>query len=114
MTTDVRLHRGLYAIGDPVHYEDAFRDVLLDHKQLILARQGTTKISVTQQEADKYYGDFYGLMKAKGQPVDAIWLIMMLNDMTSFSDYNSDKLDIIIPDSDYIDRLINIHNTIHQ
>lgn len=114
MSDDARLHRGLYAIGDPIYYEDAFRDVLMDHKQRILNRQGTSKISVTQQEADKYLGDFYGLMKHKGQPVETLWLVMMLNGLTSYGDYDADMLEIIVPDSQYIDRLISIHNTIHQ
>lgn len=110
---DYKLSNSLKAIGNPVHYDDRFRDVILAHRELILARQGTTHISVTQYEADKYYGDFYGLLLSKGVSSDLLWLVTVLNGLNSSDEYNSDFLSIITPDSGYIDRLINMFNTIH-
>lgn len=113
MSSDARLSKGLFNLGNYVHYSDDFRDVLLAHKEIILKRRGTSSISITQQEADKWYGDFYGLLITKGIPVDKLWLITILNGLNCSSDYNSDFLNITTPDPDYIDRLIDIYNTKH-
>ena len=97
-----------------VYTSDRFKEEILIHKPIILKSSGTTTISVTQQEADKWYGDFHVLLLEKGQQYHHLWLLTILNNLTDSSAYNSDFLDIIIPDAKLIEKIMDIFNTTHQ
>lgn len=94
-----------------VYVSDDFRDMLSMHRNLIDKQEGTTTITVSQFKADKHYGDFHGLLLDAGQQPHHLWLLTMLNGLNCSTDYSSDFLDIKIPDAKYLDRLIDIFNT---
>lgn len=96
-----------------IYETESFREVVLSHMHLIKKRQANSSIEITQAEADKWYGDFYGLLQSKGVRSYMFWLITVFNGLTDSGDYNSDFLEIRTPDTEYIDKLVDIHNTIH-
>ena len=113
MTTKRRLVNSMQRSVASVYETDEFRDVLLIHLDLIQKRETNSFIDITQQEADMWAGDFYGLLISKGVRPHMLWLLTVFNGLSNSSDYDADFLEIKTPDTEYIKRLVDVHNTIH-
>lgn len=96
-----------------VYETEQLREVILIHMDLIKERDGNSSIEITQAEADKWWGDFYGLLAAKGVRPHLLWLITVFNSLSDSGAYNADFLEIQTPNMDYIDKIVDVNNTIH-
>lgn len=93
-----------------VYDSETFREVLMKHlPQLKMGQVGT--LDVSQNEADKYKGDFHGLLLTKQVQSHLWWLFTVLNGLTCSTDYDGTMLEIITPDIDYLEKLVSIHLT---
>lgn len=91
---------------------EVFREVLLKHLP-ILKRKETGNLGITQNEADKFKGDFHGLLLTKQVQPHLWWLFTVLNGLNCSTDYDGSFLDVKTPDIDYLEKLVSIHLTIH-
>lgn len=96
-----------------VYETEQLREVILIHMDLIKNKDGNSSIEITQAEADKWWGDFYGLLTAKGVRPHMLWLITVFNGLSDSGAYNADFLEIQTPNMEYVDRIVDINNTIH-
>lgn len=95
-----------------VYDSEAFREVLMKHlPKLKMGQVGTLDIS--QNEADKFKGDFHGLLLTKQVQSHLWWLFTVLNGLNCSTDYDGDMLEVITPDTDYLEKLVSIHLTAH-
>lgn len=95
--------------GDIVNDTTEFRFTLLDNLPLIRTREDNIEISISQAEADQFYGDFYGLLAYLNVPTELFWLTTQLNNLTCSTDYDSDKLDIKVPSKAEFDRIKTLY-----
>lgn len=114
MATKKRLVDSMSRSSASVYETDEFREVLLLHLDMIKKREANSFIEITQQEADMWKGDFHGLLLAKGVRHHLLWLLTVFNDLTNSGDFDADFLEIKTPDADYIERLADVHNTVHM
>ena len=113
MATTKKLASSMRRSASTVYETEAFREVILLHMDLIAKRETSSSIEINQSEADKWYGDFYGLLLAKGVRPHMLWLITVFNGLTNSGDYDADFLEIKSPDMEYVGKLLDIHNTVH-
>lgn len=113
MATTKKLMNSIRRSGSSVYETEQFKEVILLHIPLIEKRQANSSIEITQDEADKWQGDFHGLLRSKGVASHLHWFITVFNGLTDSGAYNANFLEIKTPDVEYIDRLVDIHNTIH-
>lgn len=113
MATTKKLVDSIKRSGSSVYETEQFREVILLHMPLLEKRQANSSVEISQDEADKWYGDFYGLLYSKGVMPHMHWFITVFNGLTDSGAYNSDFLEIRTPDAEYIEKIIDIHNTIH-
>lgn len=92
-------------VGDLI----GFRYTLLDHLPLLRGREDNISLSITQAEADQFYGDFYGLLGFLKAPVELYWIITQLNNLSCSTDYDSTLLEITIPAQAEINRIKTIY-----
>lgn len=93
---------------------ESFKNVILQHLDILMSRKENSSIDLTQQEADKWYGDFHGLLQTRGVRPHLYWIITVMNGLNCSTDYDSDFTVIVTPDTEYLDKLMDIHNTIHR
>lgn len=95
-------------------YDDSkFREVLL--KELpTLTTKNVGNLEVTQHEADKYYSDFHGLLLTKHIKPHLWWLVTVMNGYNCSTDFEGLSVPIITPDIEYLEKLIDIHLTVHR
>lgn len=96
-----------------IYMSDLFRDEILINMNYLRGGNGSGSITVTQQEADKYRGDFHGLLLSKGQQRHHLWLLTVFNGLTCSTEYNSDFLVVRIPDTDRLQKIENTFNTVY-
>lgn len=99
--------------GNPIFDDELFRGVLLNHLSALASRPDTSHVRIDQSVADQFYGDFYGLLTSLNVPLHMHWVTTRINGYTDSNDYDSVTLDIYVPPHSEIDRLRNIHNTVH-
>lgn len=97
--------------GDRAHDLIGFRYTLLDNLPLLRGRADNITVSISQAEADQFYGDFYGLLGFLRVPTELYWIIAQLNNINCSTDYDSDKLEIVIPSQAEINRIKTIYLT---
>ena len=59
-------------------------------------------------------GDFYGLLQTKGVEQYLHWLVMVMNGLNGSDEYDGDFTTILTPDIDYVQKLLDTHNTVHR
>ena len=80
----------------------------LEDFRTILITDKTTRLEiVSNQVANKYKGDFYGLLLDLRVPLDYHWTTMRLNGYTTPEDYQGTELMIYIPSTTIIDNLVS-------
>lgn len=99
--------------GNPIYDDEVFRYVLLNHLPVLGGRPDTSHVRINQNEADQFYGDFYGLLKSMDVPIHLHWIATRLNGYTDSNDYDAINLDVYVPSDAEVDRIRNIHMTVH-
>lgn len=83
------------------------------HLSFLRSHQKTALINVSGQAAEKYTGDFYGLLDSLSIKKNH-YLIMRLNDLYSSTDYDGKQLEFIIPDEVAVNRILTTHRSIEK
>lgn len=100
--------------GDDVYYDSGLRIDLEDHMTYLRTHPSTTKVIVDPVYAYKYAGDLSSLLLHYNVPIYLHWVIMRLNNFTSFAD-STDKLStLLIPDTSEIERIRRSYQTQHK
>lgn len=100
--------------GSNIYYDPSFRNVLEDHMTFLRTHPQTTKLVVESIYAYKYVGDLSGLLKHYNIEIYLHWTIMRMNNFTSFGDTKDDIFELLIPNSDVIERIRQSHKTIQN
>lgn len=111
----VPLYEKMQSDGPSVYYMDpSFRAVLEAHIPYFRTDNRATLIPIDEHTAYRFEFDLWGLLLDLSIPRYLHWLIMRLNGMTSPTEYGPDRLELLIPDLDVVDRLRTKHTTIQQ
>lgn len=95
-------------------YDDLeFREVLLKHLPILKSKNIGT-LDVTQRESAMFECDFHGLLNSKGVSPHMWWLFTALNGLNCSTDYTADKLLIITPDMDYLEKIVSLYLSSHK
>ena len=99
--------------GNPIYDDEVFRYVLINHLNALTNRPDTAHVHIDQSVADQFYGDFYGLLTSLNVPLHLHWIATQANGYTDSNDYDSTNLDIYVPPGTEVDRIRNVHTTVH-
>lgn len=95
--------------GPAVFYEDAFFDTLETFLTYFRTHPRTRSVAIPLEKAVLYVGDFYSLLSDVGIPYQAHWFILRLNGMVAPSEYTMDKLSLLVPPEEDLDRIRQIY-----
>lgn len=98
-----------HATGPTVFYTAAFRVVLEDHMTFFRTHQRTTMLRVTGEDAYRFEGDLFGLLKFYDVQDHHQWIVMRMNNMTSPADYDGLTLEFLLPDGDALELIRNTY-----
>ncbi|HRM29451.1 MAG TPA: hypothetical protein PLH48_02845 [Acinetobacter johnsonii] len=105
------IYKHLINMGPEVFYEPGFRIVLEDHLTYLINHPSSEVFTVEPGPAHKYEGDFYGLLQAYKLPAYMHWIIMRMNSMTSPMEYRDNKLDILKPSAEVLEKIRNTYKS---
>ena len=99
--------------GANLYYEQAFRNVFEDHLSYIKQNKQNfiTSVTVDQNTAARFAGDFRGLMLAVSVFPHLHWFNMRLNGYSSCSDYDGQQLTIELINENIIKELSRVYKT---
>lgn len=99
--------------GPAPYYSAPFRDVIEQHLPFLIATN-THDLAVEPHLAYKYRSDFYGLLRYLGVTPHMWWPTLRVNGMTSPTEYDEEKLTVLIPDFNEIEKLRTTYTTVHR
>ncbi len=107
MTIDSKMMRD----GGAIYYTSAFRRMLESHMTYLRQRSVANVVVIEPHLAYKYEADLFGLLTHLKVLPQYHWLVMRLNDMTSPNQLRSDRLTLILPDFNEIEKLRAVFQT---
>lgn len=87
--------------------------VIESHLRYLREHPATAVVTVTGQQAEKYTGDFYGLLDSLSVNKNH-YLVMRVNKMHASSDYDGRTLTLHIPDTATISQFLTLFNSIES
>lgn len=96
---------------DPTYATEEFMVILESHLSNFKSDPKTTVRTFTAQQAEKFQGDFYGLLTDMQVPKNMQYLVLRVNGLTDPADYQGDFLNIMVPSESKLGLLRNISNT---
>lgn len=99
--------------GPDIYYRSDVRDVLEVHVPYLLRDSKTSSVAIEPSVAVKNENNFFDLLNDLSYPMYLHWIILRMNGYYSPVEYMSDKLEILVPSKDTINRILNMHQTIH-
>lgn len=102
------------SVGADIYYDGNFRNVLDDHMTYFRGSSSTKTITIEPIYADKYEGDLSGLLSQYGIAVEYHWVIMRLNNFTSFNDNSRNLSQLLIPNFDEVEQIRQVHRTVQN
>ncbi len=105
------LHRLIRDPGADVFYTPEWQLMIETHLPLILARSDNAILSCSPAQAYKYEGDLAGLLTELNVNPCYHWLLMRMNNMRTWTDYDGVKTVLVIPNYTFISRLTEVHKT---
>ncbi|WP_257291138.1 hypothetical protein [Endozoicomonas sp. ONNA1] len=100
--------------GPNIYYQPEFRDMVEDHLNWLITHPDTTTIDILPKDAFKYEGDFYGLMAQIDNRRHLFWYVMRINRMKQPEDFTRDTVQLLIPDTALLDRLVKTFKTTNR
>lgn len=97
-----------------LYYDEKFKVLVEQHLTDLKNYKGNTYLTVTPMEMDMWEGNLYGYLVSQRVPVFQHWIIMRMNGMDSTLDFRGDVATLKLPDVENINRLRELHNTIHR
>lgn len=98
--------------GPGAFYEDRFLAMIEDH--LPILRLGSTELRIEPNTAEKYRGDFYGVMTHASIPSQYWYVTMRINGLTSPIEYETSMELFYVPDYNYIEKLRSTYMTLQR
>lgn len=92
--------------SDYYYYREEFRNIIEDHLYILKHKGKKIPVPVTAIQEMKYKGDFYGLLRSLGIPIEFHWITMRINGLHSPMDYQGTLIELIGPDDGYIKLLL--------
>lgn len=97
--------------GDDYYYDENFLFIIQSYMPLI--RNGeVSSVTPTNQQLYKYRGDFYGLLNELGVSKPYHYATLLLNNLRSSADFNTDMSEITIPSTAFIDMIHSTYTTL--
>ncbi len=98
--------------GSNIYYDEVFRNVLDNHYTFLKTTGKVNNLNIEPVYADKYEGDLSGLLTHYKIPLVYHWVIMRLNDFTSFNENSASLVSLLIPDFDLVEQIRQVHRTV--
>ena len=92
-----------------IFYTSSLQSSLFAHRNNLLGNRKHHLITINQNKADRYRGDFIGLLIEEGVPVDLHPIICELNDLLDPTDYDGTLLTITVPFQEDINDIVIRH-----
>lgn len=105
----MQIHGLMTKEGDSSFYEQGFLNTLNDHYGYLRSLSRST--TVTNQTADKYHGDFFGLLDYLGLPKKYHTAALLINGLLASSDYRNSTVTVWLPDTDELDLIKSVYET---
>lgn len=107
----MKIHELMTSEGDPTYFEEGFMQVIETHLTYLKGLSTNRPYTFSAQVADKYHGDFYGLLDYFQIPKKYHHVTMLINGLMSSSDYGYEKTSIILPDYNELELLKAVYST---
>lgn len=99
---------------NPIVKEESYYILLDTHVDYFKKHSKTKYISVTGLQAEKYKGDFHGLLNYLAIDKKLHYLITRMNNLYSSSDYDGELLSIMIPEPGAVAQVIATYSSIES
>ncbi len=97
--------------GADVYYSPQWQLMIETHLSLLRARADNTILNFTAAQAFKYEGDLVGLLTELNVKLCYHWLLMRLNGMRTWTDFDGQSTMLVVPNYTYVERLTEVHKT---
>lgn len=97
--------------GDDSYYQEDFLISIEAHLSYLKSLPTNQIKTINQHIADKYTGDFFGLLDYLGVAKQYHHVTMLVNNLLSSSDYKYDKMNILLLDTREFDLIKAVYNT---
>jgi hypothetical protein len=114
MATQTALRNTLIQDGPAIFYDAGFRNVIEDHLEILKTKGQIQNVPIDPHDAYKFEYDFYALLAKHAVPAHMHWIVLRVNDMTTPTEFRSDRLTLLVPDSAQIEKIKSTHTTIHK
>ena len=91
--------------GPSIYYDFNFRVVLESHLTYFRNNVTTKSQPIIPNDAYRFEGDLYGLLRRLGISSEYHWLIMRVNDFTSPQETTSELKSILVPDPSAVEKI---------
>lgn len=95
-----------------LYYSVGFRQIIEDHLEYLRNNGAIQQLPVNVQDGNMWSGDYYGLLTYLNIPLEMHYITLRVNGMTSPTDYDGSVLQILLPDSDVTDALLQQYRSI--
>lgn len=95
-----------------IFYSPSFQSSLYAHRNILLGYRKHHVITIDMNKADRYRGDFIGLLLQEGIPVDLHPIVCELNELPDPTDYDGTLLSIIIPFQEDVNEIAARHKSL--
>lgn len=100
--------------GPNVYYNEQFRTMIEFHLPFLRAKVSTVAAAIPGNLGLRYQNDFYGLLYEIKIKPHLHWITLRLNGMSDPSEFQLDRVRILIPDENEIDALRTTFTTLHK
>jgi hypothetical protein len=99
-----------YAVqaGPDIYYNPSFMRVLDDHMTYLRQHPKTTTMTVQPIQAARYRFDLRGLFIELAIPAQFHYVVMRMNQLTSFQDVPETLTDLLVPDETVVTTLASV------
>ena len=95
-----------------IFYNPSLQASLFAHRAILLSPRKHHLMSVDLNIADRFRGDFIGLLQELGIPVDLHPLVCEMNDLLDPTDYDGTLLSIKLPFEEEVKEIVSRHKSL--
>lgn len=95
-----------------IFYSPSLQSSLFAHRDILLGYRKHHVITIEINKADRYRGDFIGLLYDEGIPVDLHPIVCEMNDIRDPTDYDGTLLTITIPFQEDVNEIASRHKSL--
>lgn len=109
-----RLKDNLPRSAKPQFYDPSVQASLYAHLNILTTGRKSTMITIDLNKADRFRGDFIGLLIDQQIPVDLHPIICEMNDLSDPADYDGTKTSFIIPFQEDVNDIVVRHKSLDK